>query len=72
MEIVRKVIERLDKQILHYKRVQVSREQIDIAFINKFNTTDIPDVNSANGNIQRALQKYVGFSGMDALNCDRV
>ena len=50
-EIVRKGIERLEKQSFQYIRIQVSREQIDIALIKKCITTDIPAVNSAIGNI---------------------
>ena len=62
---MKKGIERLEKQILQYINVYISRDQINIALIKKCKTTDIPAVNSAIGYIQKALQKYVGFSGMD-------
>ena len=32
---------------------------------------DVPAVNSVIGNIQRSLQKYVGFEGMESEFCDR-
>ena len=71
-EIVRKGIERLKKQILQYITVHLSKDQINIALIKKCNTTDIPAVNSAIGNIQKALQRYVGFNGMDPEYCDQI
>ena len=55
-DIVRKGIERLEKQISQYTRIQISRGQIDIALLKKCKTTDIPAVNLAIENIQRALQ----------------
>ena len=50
----------------------ISKDQIDIALIKKCKTTDIPALNSAMGNIQKALQRYVGFNGMDPVYCDRI
>ena len=40
--------------------------------VKKCKTTDISAVNSAIGNIQKALQKYVAFSGMDPEYCDQI
>ena len=71
-EIVRKGIERLEKQILQYINVYVPKDQIKIALIKKCKTTDIPAVNSKIGNIQKALQRYVGSSGMDPEYCDLI
>ena len=71
-DIVRKGIERLEKQISQYTPMQISREQIDIALLNKCKTTDIPAVNLAMENIQRALQKYVGCDDIHSLYCDKV
>ena len=45
-EIVRKGIERLERQILQYINVHVSKDQIDIALVKKCKTTEIPAVNS--------------------------
>ena len=42
---------------------------MNIAFLKKCQTVDVPAVNSAIGNVQKALQKYVGFSGMDSEYC---
>ena len=67
---MKKEIERLEKQILQYVNVYISRDQINIALVKKCKTTNVPAVNSAIGNIQKALQKYVGFSGMDPEYCD--
>ena len=33
---------------------------------------DVPAVNSVIGNIQRSLQKYVGFEGMESEFCDGI
>ena len=65
-----KGIERLEKQILQYPNIYISKDQINIALVKKCKTTDIPALNSAIANIQKALQKYVGFSGMDPEYCD--
>ena len=62
-EIVRKGIERLEKQVLQYIDVYISRDQVNVALLNKCKTVDVPAVNSAIGNIQKALQKYMGFNG---------
>ena len=70
--IIRKGIERLEKQILQYIKVYILKDQINIALFKKCKTTDIPAVNLATGNIQKALQRYVGFSGMDPEYCDRI
>ena len=71
-DIVRKGMERLEKEISQYTQVQISKEQVDIALLKKCKTTDIPAVNLAIANIQRALQKYVGFNNIDSLYCDKV
>ena len=71
-EIVRKGIERLVKQILQYINVHVPKDQINIALVKKCKTTDVPAVNLAIGNNQKALQRYVGFSGMDPEYCDQI
>ena len=64
--IVKKGIERLEKQIIQLISVLISSEQVDIALLKKCKTADVPAVNSAIGNIQKALQKYVGFNGMNS------
>ena len=45
-------------------------DKSDIALINKLMVVDVPSLNSAVGNIQKALQKYVNFSGTDYEYCD--
>ena len=71
-EIVKKGIERLEKQILQLIGVFISQDQVNIALLKKFKNVDVPAVNSAIVNVQKALQKYVGFSGMDSEYCDRI
>ena len=66
-EIVRKGIERLENI-----DVFLSCDQVNIALVKKCKSTDVPAVNSAIGNIQKALQKYVGFDGMDSEYCDMI
>ena len=71
-EIVRKGIDRLEMQIKQYTSMYVSRDQVDIAIIKKCKTKDIPALNSATENIQKALQRYVSFEEMDPAYCDRI
>ena len=62
----------MQKQIYQLISVHISQEQVDIALLKKCKTVDVPVVNAAIGNIQRALQKYVSFEGMEAEFCDKV
>ena len=71
-EILGKGIERLEKQILQLIGVFISQDQVNIALLKKCKTVDVPAVNSAIGNVQKALQKYVGFTGMESDYCDRI
>ena len=71
-KIVRKGIDMLEMQIKQYTSVYMSRNQVYIALVEKCKTTDIPALNSAMGNIQKALQRYVGIDGMDSAYCDRI
>ena len=63
-DVVKKGMVRLEKQIVQLISVHISWNQVDIALLKKCKTVDVPTVNSAIGNVQRALQKYVGFEGM--------
>ena len=65
-------IDRLEMQISQYINLYILKDQIDIALIKKCKITDIPALNSAMGNIQNDLQRYVGFDGMDPEYCDRI
>ena len=71
-EIVRMWIKRLEKQILQLISVRISHDQVGIALLKKCKTVEIPVVNSAIGNVQKALQKYVGFYGMNSEYCDKI
>ena len=71
-DIVRKGIERLEKQISQLIGSTISKDQVDIALLKRYKTEDVPAVNSAIGNIQKALQKYVGFKGMQFSYCDTI
>ena len=62
-DIIRKGIERLERQILQLIGSPISKHQVDIALLKRCKTVDVPAVNSAVGHIQKALQKYVGFKG---------
>ena len=70
--MVRKGIERMEKQIIQVISVFIFIQQMDIGLLKNCNTVDVPAVNSAIGNIQRSLQKYVGFEGMESKFCDRI
>ena len=71
-EIVRKGIERLERQINQLLVTKIPMDKSDIALINKIKVVDIPSLNSAVRNIQKALQKYVNFSGTDYEYCDTI
>ena len=62
----------MEKQILQFINVLIPRDQINIALLKKCKTVDVPTVNLGIGNIQKALQKYAGLSGMDPEYCDGI
>ena len=47
-------------------------DSVDISLIKKYKTVDVPCIHSAIGNIQKSLQRYVKFSGMDSEYCDKI
>ena len=59
-------------KILQLLGVLISRDQVNIALLKKCQTLDVPDVNLVIRNVQKALQKYVGFSRMDSDYCDKI
>ena len=65
-------IERLEKQISQLIGSAISKVQVDIALLKRCKTVDVPAVNSAISNIQKALQKYVGFKEMQSSYCDEI
>ena len=71
-EIVRKGIERIEKQLRQLIRNEIRMDSVDISLIKKYKTVDIPSIQSAIGNIQKSLQRYVKFSGMDSRYCDEI
>ena len=70
-EIVRKGIERLEK-IIQSIQIVIPFNPIDIALVKKCKTVDVPSIHTAVGNIQKSLQKYVDFPGVDSINCDNI
>ena len=70
-EIVTKEIERLEKQLLQFTRSKIVDEPLDIPLIKKCKTADVPSVHAAVGHTQKALQRYVKFSGTDTEHCDQ-
>ena len=62
----------MERQISQLIGAVISIEHVNIALLKKCKTVDVPAVNSAVGNIQKALQKYVGFKGMDSKYCDEI
>ena len=47
-------------------------DKSDIALINRLKVVDIPSLNNAVGNIQKALQKHINFPGTDYKYCDTI
>ena len=50
-EIVRKGIERLEKQLLKFTKSEIVEEPLDIPLIKKCKTVDVPSVHAAVGHI---------------------
>ena len=71
-EIVRNRIEQTEKQLRQLIRNEIRMDSVDILLIKKYKTVDIPSIQSAIGNIQKSLQRYVKFSGMDSEYCDEI
>ena len=71
-EIVRKEIERTEKQLKQLILNDIYAESVDISLIKKYKTIDVPCVHAAIGSIQKSLQRYVKFSGMDSRYCDEI
>ena len=71
-EIVRKGIERNEKQLKQLIMNDIQTDSVDISLIKKYKTVDVPCVHSAIGNIQKSLQRYVKFSRVDSEYCDKI
>ena len=71
-EIIRKGIERAEKQLRQTILVDFAIDIKNISLIKKLKTVDVPYIHAAVGNIQKSLQKYVKFSGMDHEYCDSI
>ena len=71
-EIVKKGIERTEKQLRQLILNDIQTESVDISLIKKYKTVDVPCVHSAIGNIQKSLQRYMKFSGVDSEYCDMI
>ena len=71
-EIVRKGIERTEKQLRQLIRNEIRMDSVDISLIKKYKTVDVPSIQSAIGNIQKSLQRYAKFSWMDSEYCDEI
>ena len=53
-DIVRKGIERLEKQQLQFTKNEIMEEPMDIPLVKKCKTVDVPSVQAAVGYIQKA------------------
>ena len=71
-EVVKKGIDRLEKQVLQYIGVFISKDLVDITLVKKCQTTDIPALNIAVGKMQKSLKRYVGFEDIDVNNCNKI
>ena len=69
-EIVKKSIEHAKKQLKQILSVDLRMNPVDISFIKKYKTVDVPAVHSAMGSIQKSLQKHVTFSRVEYEYCD--
>jgi len=64
-EIVRKGIERLERQLRQLTNSEINEEPLDIPLIKKCKTVNVPSVHSAVEHIQKAVQKYIKFPSSD-------
>ena len=71
-EIVKKGIQRTEKQLKQLILNNLEMESADISLIKKYKTVDVPCVHAAVGTIQKSLQSYVKFSEMDFEYCDAI
>ena len=69
-DIVRKGLERTEKQLKQIILSDITTIGTDISLIKKHKTVDVPAVHAAVGSMQKSLQKYVKFSGMDPEYCE--
>ena len=69
-EIVRKGIERAEKQLRQIISNNLMESSKDISLIKKHKTVDVSAIHAAVGNIQKSLQKYVKFPEIDYEYCD--
>ena len=71
-EIVKKGIQRTEKQLKQWILNNLEMKSADISLIKKYKTVDVPCVHAAVGSIQKSLQRYVKFSEMDVEYCDAI
>ena len=71
-KIMRKGIERFEKQLVQLTKNKIIKEPLDIPLIKKCKTVDVPAVHTTVGHIQKALQSYVKFPGTDTEYCDYI
>ena len=71
-KVVRKGMQHTEKHLRQLILNDIHIEPVDISLIKKYKTVDVPCVHSAIGNIQKSLQRYVKFSGMDSVFCDAI
>ena len=64
-EIVRKGIERFEKQLVQIIKNKIIEEPLDIPLVKKCKTVDVPAVHTTAAHLQKALQSYVKFPGTD-------
>ena len=56
----------------HTIQIVLPSNPIDIALVKKCKTVDVPSIHTTVGIIQKYLQKYINFPGMDSVYCDNV
>ena len=71
-EIVKKGIQRAEKQLRRLVLNGLEMRPTDISLIRKHKTVDIPCVHAAIGSIQKSLQRYVKFPEVDMQYCEGI
>ena len=62
----------MEKLILQLISTRIPGDYVDIALIRKFNTIDLPALQSASKTCEKFLLKYLFFPGINNSYCDRI
>ena len=71
-DVVRKGLERSEHLISQLISTEIPTNYPDVALIRKCNTVDMPALQSATRNCEKALLKYFSYPDIDSVYCDKI